>query len=219
MTHMQYEFRLFGGYAGKTIVINGHKFINGVYRTVLVPTAAASLTKVLAYYGAYHKGSVAYEAALAKEQGHGADEVHAGSKRRPADPVPYEGEPDGTGSSEARGTDDGAGAVGSAGDGSSSSAAGSGREDTGVPKFEDAASYPEPSEPSSVGNEDIKTAMLKLDPENDDHWVRTGAAAGKPRLSAVETAYGRAGLTREDLEAAFPGWDRDKAIERMLESD
>jgi len=217
MAHMQYEFRLFGGYAGRTMVVNGHKFVQGVYRTVQSPHAAATLVKVLAYYGAYHKGSAEYDAALAKEQGNGADEVHSGSKCRPADPVPHEGGSDGVGSPASGNADDGAGAASSEGAGSGSGSAGDGREDAGVPKFEDSASLPQPSEPASVGSEEVKTALLKLDPEDDTQWVKTGEHAGKPKLNAVEAAFGRAGLTREDLEAALPGWNRDKAIEYMME--
>jgi hypothetical protein len=53
--------------------------------------------------------------------------------------------------------------------------------------------------------------MMTLDPTNDSHWVMTGAQVGKPKLAVVEEAYGRAGLTRSDLEDALPGYNREVA--------
>ena len=217
MNHMQYEFRLFGGRKGQTVSINGHKFIQGIHHKVVAPVQAATLIKVMGYYGAYHKGSPAYEAALAKEQELGTDEVHSGAQCGPAAEVSDAGESAGAGPAASGSSDERDGAVAASVDGTGDNPPGHGHAHTGVPKFEDGP-LPEPFEPASVGNADIKTAMLKLDPENPDHWVKAGAAAGKPKLNAVETAYGRAGLAREDLEAALPGWTRDKAIEHMLES-
>lgn len=215
MRSLQYEFHLFGARAGKTCVLNGHKFVNGVYRAVVPPHVAASLIKVLSYYGAHPKGTPEYEAAT-KGKKHGTGEVHEGEGRGPAEEVHDGVQSDGGGSSASGEADDGPGAAGAAGDGAGDDPSGDGHADAGVPKFEDSADLPEPSEPASVGDNDIAAAIKTLDPDNNDHWVRTGAAAGKPKLSAVEAAYGRAGLTRDDLEAALPGWNRDKAIEALL---
>lgn len=217
MNHMQYEFRLFGGRAGQTVVINGHKFVQGIYHKVVAPVQASTLIKVLGYYGAYPKGSPAYDEALAKEQELGTDEVHSGAQCGPAAAVSDAGGSAGVGPAASGSSDERVGADAASGDGSGDNSPGHGHPDAGVPKFEDGP-VPEPYEPASVGSAGIKTAMIKLDPENEDHWVKAGTAAGKPKLHAVETAFGRAGLTREDLEAALPGWTRDKAIEHMLES-
>jgi hypothetical protein len=65
-------------------------------------------------------------------------------------------------------------------------------------------------------NADIAAAVRKLDPDVDSHWVLTGAHKGKPKLQAIEDAYGKAGLTRQDIEAAMPGYDRDAASEAAL---
>ena len=217
MNHMQYEFRLFGGRAGQTVVINGHKFVQGIYHKVVAPVQASTLIKVLGYYGAHPKGSPAYDAALAKEQELGTDEVHSGAQCGPAAAVSDAGGSAGAGPAASGSSDERDGAAAASADGSRDNSPGDGHADAGVPKFEDGP-LPQPFEPASVGSRDIKTAMMKLDPENDDHWVKAGVAAGKPKLHAVETAYGRAGLTRDDLEDALPGWTRDKAIEHMLES-
>lgn len=215
---MRYTFRLFGPRKGKTVTINGHKFVNGEYAAVIGPHNAANLIRVLSYYAAYAKGTPEYDAALAKEQeeeANGADEVHEGSVEGSAAEVHGDGGPDGSGPAEVP-ADDGEGAAEDAAPGTGSDSDGDGHEGSGVRKFED-GSGDEPREPASVGSEAVKEAVLKLDPENDDHWVNTGAHKGKPKLAAVEEAYGKAGLTRDDLEAALPGWTRDNALEKALE--
>lgn len=62
----------------------------------------------------------------------------------------------------------------------------------------------------------VREAVLRLDPDVDSHWVMTGAHKGKPKLQSVEDAYGKAGLTRQDIEAAMPGYNRAKATEAAL---
>lgn len=215
---MRYEFRLFDGRKGGTCKINGHQFTDGICHLNLTVTNAAALMRVLGYYGAYAKGTPEYDAALAKEQeeeARGANEVHEGSKRRGAAKVQGNVQPNGSGPSEAP-ADAGEGATGSEARDSGADSSGSGHGHAGVPKFEEAATRPEPSEPPSVADDAVAAAIRKLDPENDDHWVQTGARKGKPKLSAVEEAYGRAGLTIQDLESALPGWTRDKAMEDAL---
>lgn len=70
----------------------------------------------------------------------------------------------------------------------------------------------------SKKNEDVKAALLKLDPLDDSHWVQTGAAKGLPKLNAVEEACGRANLTRQDIEAAaVPGFNRDVCMRDICE--
>lgn len=217
---MQYTFHLFGARKGKTVKINGHQFVAGEFKPVVSGSAAATLMKVLSYYGAYAKGTPEYDAAVAaekKEAGEtdGAGEVHEAAEPGQAEADAGDIQPDGAGPAEVPADDSGAdadGGAGSAGDVSG----GDGHEDSGVPHFEEPQDWPNPHEPASVGSEEVKTAMLKLDPDNKDHWVQTGAHKGKPKLSAVEEAYGKAGLTRDDLEAALPGWTHEKAVEAAL---
>lgn len=213
---MQYTFHLFGPRAGQTAVINGHKFVNGIYRVVLSPVQVVPLMKVLGAYGAYAVGTADYEKAVKEAEANGADEVSEGSRSGDPEEVPGAGGSDGSGPAEAE-ADDGAGAVTAEGVSEGHDSTGDGHEHARIPKFEESADQPEPSEPEAVGSDEVATAMMKLDPSNDDHWVMTGAHKGKPKLLAVEEAYGRSGLTRQDLEAALPGWDRDKALEAALE--
>lgn len=62
-----------------------------------------------------------------------------------------------------------------------------------------------PEEPEV--DEKLIAALKKLDPKNDDHWVKDG----RPAMAAVEELYGSAGITREDVETAIPGYDRKVA--------
>ena len=211
MTSMVYTFRLFGANRGKSMTINGHKFVKGEYRIALSGANAANFSRVMGYYAAFAKGTPEYDAAVkAEEATNGAGEVHAAPDERAAEQVHGEDGPDGSGPSHVS-ADDRSGAVADSEGNSGSGAAGSGHEDAGEPVFEDPSTWPQPHEPALVANDSIKKAVLKLDPENNDHWVATGQQKGKPKLAAVESAYGKAGLTRADLEAALPDWDRDKA--------
>lgn len=55
----------------------------------------------------------------------------------------------------------------------------------------------------------IRAAILKLDPENDKHWVSTGACVGQPRLSAVNRAGSMTIFAYADIDKAAPDLTRD----------
>lgn len=213
---MQYEFRLFGPRKGQTILINGHQFTNG--RAVLAQSSQnmEACMRVLSFYGAFARGTPPYDEALAKEEAeHGTNEVLAETVKGPDAPVPTGVRPDGAGPAE-KAAVDGAGNAGTPGaDGSSGDPSGDGHGHAGIPKFPEDKDQRVIEPPSQV-NEAIKIAVLKLDHTVDSHWVMTGAHKGRPKLTAVEDAYGKAGLTRQDTEAAMPGWTRDSAIEAAL---
>jgi len=75
----------------------------------------------------------------------------------------------------------------------------------------DAEPEPGEAEPGRDGEGDgqspITKALSRLDPENDDQWT----AEGKPKMSAIEDALGRSDVTRAQVTAAAPGFDRDAA--------
>lgn len=56
-------------------------------------------------------------------------------------------------------------------------------------------------------NEKLRKAVMALDPVDNAHWTKDG----KPAMTAVEKLYGSSGLTRADVDAAAPGYTRDKA--------
>lgn len=77
----------------------------------------------------------------------------------------------------------------------------------------DSDAQPEPgaAEPGRPGEGDgqspINQALSRLDPEDDEAWT----ADGKPKMSAIEAAMGRSDVTRAQVDAAAPGFDRDAA--------
>lgn len=213
---LQYTFRLFGPNKGKTMEVSGHQFVNGEARLVGAPQNMGHVLRVLGYYGAFAMGTAEYDAAVAREkeqeaEADGADEVHedaeSGASEAPVGDVQPEG-----GEPSEEGTEDGAGDASDSEGEAGVRPEGDGHEDAGVPDFSEAASLKEPEEPKGDANTALAAAVSKLDPENDAHWTK----AGLPALSAVEEAYGRAGVTRKDVEAAMPGWNRDAALEKAV---
>lgn len=65
----------------------------------------------------------------------------------------------------------------------------------------------EPAPEATKPNERLRDAILQLAADNDEHWTGTG----KPRMDAVEKIYGSSDITRQQVEAAAPGFDRDAA--------
>jgi len=62
-------------------------------------------------------------------------------------------------------------------------------------------------EPTVELNTKLQKSVLALDPADETHWTKDG----KPAMTAVEKLYGSAGITRADVEAAAPGYNREKA--------
>lgn len=211
---MQYTFRLFGPRKGLTVVLNGHRFVNGLYRTVQQPNAAGFLMRSLSYFGAYAMGTAEYEAALKREkeaEASGSDEVPTGEESDTADANDGEVQSQG-GESASEDSSNGAGDGNDSERGSGILSEGDGHNDARVPDFSEAATIVPPGEPAGTPSNTIKAALMKLDPDNNEHWTK----AGLPALLAVETALGRAGVTRRDVESAFPGYTRDQAIMQSL---
>ena len=50
-------------------------------------------------------------------------------------------------------------------------------------------------------------AVRALDPANDDHWTKSG----QPAMKAVEALVGSDSVTRDEVEAVAPGFDREAA--------
>ena len=214
---MQFEFRLFGPRKGQTMVLNNHQFVNGICTLVQSSDNMGTAARVFSFYRAYARGTPEYDAAMAEEEAeaNGADEVSEASLEGIDPPAPAGVQPDGGGPAEEPPVRSGDNADASGSDPTGGSAPGDGHEHAGIPKFpEDANRRAE--EPSSEVNVDVANAVRKLDPDVDSHWVMTGAHKGHPRLQAVEDAYGKAGLTRQDIEAAMPGYNRGAASEAAL---
>lgn len=52
----------------------------------------------------------------------------------------------------------------------------------------------------------IQEALNSLDSSNDEHWT----ADGRPRMDAVEAAYGSSDITRANVDEVAPGFMRNK---------
>lgn len=62
-------------------------------------------------------------------------------------------------------------------------------------------------EPVAEVNAKLQRAVLSLDPADDSAWTKDG----KPAMSAVEKLYGATDITRADVEAVAPGFNREQA--------
>ena len=61
--------------------------------------------------------------------------------------------------------------------------------------------------PPAEINAKLQRAVMGLDPADDAAWTKDG----KPAINAVTAAYGATDVTRADVEAVAPGFNRDKA--------
>lgn len=214
---MQFEFRLFGARKGQTMVLNHHQFVKGICTLVQSSDNMGTAARVFSFYNAFARGTPEYDAAMAKEEAeaNGAGEVAEASLEGIDPPVPASVQPDGGGPAEGAAVPSADDADARGADPTSGNSGGDGHEHAGVPKFPEDADY-RAEEPSSSVNEGVANAVRKLDPDVDSHWVMTGAHKGKPKLTAVEDAYGKNNLDRQDVEAAMPGYNRDRASEAAL---
>ncbi len=210
---MQFDFRLFGPRKGQTMVLNGHQFIDGVCTLVQSSENMGTCARVFSFYNCYARGTPEYDTAVATEEAeHGTGKVPEETLEGIDTTVSANTGPDGPGPAETGSSLDSSGSDHAEGtNGPSSDSSRDGHEHPRVPIFPEDADY-RAEEPSSSVNADLVTAVRKLDPDVESHWVLTGAHKGKPKLQAIEDAYGKAGLTRQDIEAVLPGYNRDAAI-------
>lgn len=191
---------LTGHYAGQTILINGNQFVKGELPLKGDLKSMDGLIRYMATYNAFLAGSDELAEAQDrdrknKENADGADEILDGEGANSG------GAPSDDANS---GAASGAGATGASGDG-----AGNGSEGDGVPGGREGDAAPRSSDPQVLK---IIDALNSLDPDVSDHWTE----AGLPKVAAVEAGSGVVGVTRKDIEAAMPGWNRDKALEKAL---
>ena len=201
---MRYNFVLFGPLKGHTKEINGHQFIDGECEIIGKYEHVGFTAQYLSKYQAYAEGSIDYKEALAKEV---EDGLTNGDEKNTESGITEEisdstnqgrrsaSESDSTDSEESTSTEDGDRGADTNGDG---------HEDTRLPIEQE-----EENNGELIPDTNIKLtkAINSLDPENDDHWTK----AGLPKLDAVELAYGRAGVTRADVEEISSGFTRDLA--------
>jgi hypothetical protein len=207
-TSTRVEFELFGDYAGKTKTIGGIDFRNGLGSAVLSAENVTHLKRYMTYYNGFMRGTPEHaEAAKARDEADGI------SSESPTNPP--------TGKIEGLSGVHGAGVKGPADKRSAARSGSNGAKDAPqlVPNGDGhehsgvvSGQTPEPSFQDKMKNDKIVRICAELDPENDDHWTEEG----QPALEVVEQAFGRAGLTRRDIEQAMPDFTREVAFEAKL---
>lgn len=210
MSMMSVTLVLTGAYKGRTCVLNGKQFVDGKHTIQGDPDVIASVCKYMGRsYQAYPEGSEELKLAQARDRGedisHGGDtDASEASESGPAEAVPGDDHAE-LGSSAAEGADDGQLDAGSDAGDSGVRPDGDGHEHSGL------SASGEGSEHGAGNNPRLKGVIQDLDPDLDENWTKTG----KPALAAVQKAYG-ADVTRQDINNAAPGWDREKAQEKAL---
>lgn len=201
---------LTGPLTGKTVTLNGHFFDQGVCVVTGEPGSLKFLFTYMARcYQAYPQGSVelekareAWEAYCAKENGHGVSDVQEDEEQ--PDPPSEDAsnlQPDGQGPATEDGEVSGANDAGAPGQ-TEPDASGNGLQD---PRPDD--NQPPEGQNDTQALTKLGKAVMSLDPDNDEHWT----GAGLPAMSAVEAAYGSTDITRKQVEAEMPNWNREMA--------
>lgn len=183
-------YSLKGHYQGKTIVLGGFQFIRGV---LVASLADADQHDLLAHFIAQWG---------ATEDKDGQRDIPVSPTGDATDPLGNSGtdpaidvQPDGR-----RPAVDSAGAVS---DGATGTAAKSAQPVLDAPR-----GGPEESVDPAVVN--LRKAIFALDPAVKDDWT----TAGKPALAAIERRMGYGGVTRAQVDAVAPGYNRVAAQQK-----
>jgi hypothetical protein len=186
------EIELIGPHAGKDMVISGQQFTKG-FATLVDgdENRLNAATRLFEYSGGFVVGSEGWKAR--KELFSGLHDSESGE----------------TGAGSLSGNSDG-------GDDKSSATKqpnGEGHDLNGgasaVPAGTTGSGAPSRYDPSQIKK--LAEAVTKLNPEVDEHWTD----GGLPRLKALEAA-GFPGVARDMVEAAAPGWTREKALAEVV---
>lgn len=196
------KFVLTGHYAGKTMTINHVDFINGEADVKGDLAKLGGLINYLATFNAFLVGSDELAAAqerdrLNKGETNGTDTVLDGQSGEDPSGAPANVSGTGTGSGPESG-------------GASPDGAGSGSEGNGVQggREVDEGQAAVTSDPTVLK---IIDGLKSLDPTNDDHWTD----AGLPRVDVIAQASGVVNVTRKDIAAAIPNFNREVAMNEV----
>lgn len=210
-------FELVGPNRGRTMLINGHQFVEGLMRLVEAPDTMDTVRRYMKRHGAFVKGTPEHAAAVALEQSSkaarqaakeerrngNANSTRRGSKRDPAAQVPGADGAAGKQAAPVR-NDDGGGDAGCPAGGAGVVPDGGGPSDSGdASKSDEVSKDPNAKQP----DEKLRGVVMALDHKNDANWTEEGL----PAIEAVEAAYGNGNVTRADIEAAADNWTRKSA--------
>lgn len=189
---------LTGHYAGKSVVLNGYEFKNGEMELPGDVAKMAGLVSYFASYNAFLSGSAELAAAQKRDRenknGRSADLEgrKEGSSGVSTDEPGPEKEPGGSGH-----------------DDPSASGSGSVSEGNGVQAGRDGGSKETVSNPRTLK---IIDALNALDAGVEEHWT----PAGQPKVQVIAEATSLPDLTRKEIDAALPGFNRKKAIDSQI---
>ena len=231
-TTVRMNMVLTGPRAGQNIELSGHYFYKGVCPIIGQDDKLGPCIKVLSTYGAYPEGSGAYKRACTKykaimKEQNGLSNIQKSTKSGKTKKVLSDIQSGGKGPSKKETIDDPSDNEANEGtEGIHSS--GDRHEDSGIrteqkPENRESDTKKSAKTESGISVEDspetnkrLLKAIMSLDAENDDHWVKTGKNAGMPKISVIEEAYGETGITRADVEAAASGHNKDVALEIIV---
>lgn len=185
MSNIQTKFILTGALAGKTATLGNlpYRFKEGELLLSGPAQDVALHAKFLERnWQAYPEGHEKL-----KEARDGERDIHPTEKQNKEPPLQGDVKPDGSGAQSGEHPDEGAGTT----EGPTGETSGVAQGDGHAPEL----------------NEKLQRAVLALDPKNDDHWTKDG----QPAMSAVEKLYGASDVTRAQVKAAAPDFDRDAA--------
>lgn len=195
---IQTTFVLVGPLAGKTVRLGSlpYPFQSGKCLITATPQDMALHARLLERnWQAYPEGHPAL-----KEVPNGERNIHP--EQPTGEQVQGDLQPNGDGSEGGEQTDLSAGATGGEAGQAGDVPNGDGQP-AGVTGSDPTAGDPPPAEI----NVKLQKAVMGLDPADDAHWTKDG----KPTITAVTAAYGATDVTRADVEAVAPGFNREKA--------
>lgn len=192
-------FVLAGHYADKSVVLNGHQFLNGKCEVWCPGDVVPFVKRALSRYQAYPDRSYELELAQKRDIENGIrNNLDARARSRQPEAVPSLHKPSSGGSAQESADDRAANAT-SADGGEGLLPEGNGREN------------PRVSEVTAEIDYRLKEIVESLDPNEDGHWT----SEGLPSIDAVASAFGP-NLTREDIMVSGEGWTRDQALEKQV---
>ncbi len=195
-------FVLAGHYAGKTVKLNGHQFVDGMCEIWCPGDVTPFVKRSLASYQAYPERSLELEQAQKRDAENG---LRDNSNTRPWSREPAEvssfNQPS-SGRFTKETTDDRLSNDDTIQRDAGSISKRNGREDARVPEV------------TSEINYRLKEVIESLDPNENDHWT----SEGLPSIEAVQAGYGP-NVTREDITVSGEGWNKEKALEKQVEND
>lgn len=192
-------FVLAGHYADKSIVLNGHTFVEGKCEVLCPGDVVPFVKRSLASYQAYPDRSYELEAAQKRDVENGIrNNLDPRTRGGVSAKVQSLHKPSSGGSAQEVADDRGANAATDDGD-------------TGLFPERDGHENPRYAEVTSEIDYRLKEIIESLDPKEDGHWT----SEGLPSIDAVQSAFGP-NVAREEITISGEGWTRERALEKQV---